>query len=442
MAARRGDEVNWTDAALFYGVVLLTTLTLGASIGAALGLAGLLGIILIGGGRLLPTIGDIVWNTMDSFTLTAVPLFVLMGALLLQGGISRRLYNGLSVLLYSFHGSLAQANIGGCAIFSAICGSSTATTLTIGTIALPEMRARGYNDRVIFGTLAGGGCLGILIPPSIPMVIYAAMVQESVVDLFMAGVVPGVLLALMFMLWNRVMVALWPGLFPPRTEQRPRAADVLRAVRDCAPVAMLIVAIIGGMYFGVMTPTEAAGVGCLLVLMICAVYRELTWSGMGRALRSAVTTNAVIMFIIVNSQILSYALTTAGIGQGLSQWLLALGLGQFTFFLCLFVLYLVLGMFIDGISMMMLSLPLLYPSIRAFGLDGVLFGVIMVVFIELGQLTPPMGMNLFAIKSIAVGSRDRDIALAAMPFALIISLLCFLLYFYPPLALWLPASLK
>lgn len=434
--------MNWVEAAALYGLVLLATLTFGVSIGAALGCVGVLGVVLMSGSRLMPTIGDVVWNTTDSFTLTAVPLFVLMGELLLQGGISRRLYAGLSVLLHPFRGALAQANIGGCAVFSAICGSSTATTLTIGTIALPEMRARGYGDRITFGTLAGGGCLGILIPPSIPMVIYAAMVQESVVDLFMAGVLPGIVLALAFMVWVRVTTWTHPELFPARDVQRPSAADLRNALRDTAPVALLVLVIIGSMYFGVATPTEAAGLGCLLVVIIAAAYGELSWTGVSRSLRSAVITNAVIMFIIINSQILSYALTTSGIGSGLTQWMLSLGLDKLTFFVCLFVLYLVLGMFIDGISMMLLTLPLLYPTVRSFGLDGVLFGVILVTMIELGQITPPMGMNLFAVRSIAPGSTVRDVAVASVPFALIIALLCFVLFFFPPLALWLPATLK
>jgi len=434
--------LSWGEAAILYGMVLLATLTLGVAIGAALGMVGLMALSLVAGGRFLPTVGDVVWNSLDSFTLTAVPLFVLMGELLLKNGISKRLYAGLSVLLYRFHGPLALANIGGCALFSAICGSSTATTLTIGTIAMPEMRSRGYHDRIIFGTLTGGGCLGILIPPSIPMVIYAAMVQESLIDLFMAGVLPGILLAIMFAVWIRIMVAWRPEWFPIREKRQPSGQEMVRAVIDCAPVLLLVAAIIGGMYFGVVTPTEAAGFGCVLVILMGAAYRELSWSGVRDALRRAVITNAVIMFIVLNSQVLSYALTTSGVTAGVSQWLLGLGLGAFGFFVSMFVLYLLLGMFIDGISMMLLTLPLLYPAVRAFGIDGVLFGVMVVTMIELGQMTPPMGMNLFAVRSIAGSSNMREIALASAPFAVIIAILTFLLYFFPALALWLPGSLK
>jgi C4-dicarboxylate transporter DctM subunit len=433
--------MGWETTVLAYAVVLFACLAFGVGIGSAMGLVGLLGITWLSGTRLWPTIGDIVWNTANSFTLVAVPLFVLMGEIILRSGVSKRFYAGLSRLLFGVRGGLAQSNIVGCAVFAAISGSSTATALTIGTVALPEMRKRGYSDDLTLGTLAGGGCLGILIPPSIPMVIYASVVQESVIDLFMAGVVPGLVLTALFMVYVRLRVAFSPGLVPAR-ESRPSAADIRAGLVDCLPVAFLILSILGGMYFGVVTPTEAAAFGCLISLLIALAYRELDWAGMKEALRNSVVTNAVVMFIIVNAQILGYALTTSGIGRGVSQALVALELGPFLFFCCLFVLYLILGMFIDGISMMLLTVPLLYPTLRAMGFDGVWFGVVLVVLIELGQLTPPMGLNLFAIQSISGGTSLARIARSSAPYALLISALCFLLYALPGLALWLPATMK
>jgi C4-dicarboxylate transporter DctM subunit len=433
--------MGWETAVLAYAIVLFACLAFGVGIGSAMGLVGLLGITWLSGTRLWPTIGDIVWNTANSFTLVAVPLFVLMGEIILRSGVSKRFYAGLSRLLFGVRGGLAQSNLVGCAVFAAISGSSTATALTIGTVALPEMRKRGYSDDLTLGTLAGGGCLGILIPPSIPMVIYASVVQESVIELFMAGVVPGIVLTLMFMVYVRVRVAVSPGLVPAR-ETRPSAADIREGLVDCLPVVLLILSILGGMYFGVVTPTEAAAFGCLVSLLIAVGYRELDWAGIRDALRNAVVTNAVVMFIIVNAQILSYALTTSGIGRGVSQALVALDLGPFLFFCCLFVLFLILGMFIDGISMMLLTVPLLYPTLTSMGFDGVWFGVVLVVLIELGQLTPPMGLNLFAIQSISGGASLARIARSSAPYALLIGAMCFLLYALPDLALWLPATMK
>lgn len=433
--------MSWESALAIYGIVLVALLVFGVAIGSVMGIVGTLGVTMLSGTRLWPTLGDIVWNTANSFTLVAVPLFVLMGEIILRSGVSGRFYAGLSQLLYGVRGGLAHSNIAGCAMFAAISGSSTATALTIGTVALPEMRKRGYDDGLTLGTLAGGGCLGILIPPSIPMVIYAAVVQASVVDLFMAGVVPGLALTLLFMLYVAFRVATKPALVPA-TAPRPSWSQIGRGLVDTIPIIVLMTSILGGMYAGVVTPTEAAAFGCLISLIISAYYRGLSWRGLRDALRNAVVTNAVVMFVIVNAQILSYALTTSGAGRGVSQILASLGLGPFPFFCGMVLLYLVLGMFIDGISMMLLTIPLLYPTVIANGFDPILFGVILVVLIELGQLTPPMGLNLFAIQSISNGVSLGRIAWASAPFAVLIVVLCFLLYFFPWLALWLPAYMK
>jgi tripartite ATP-independent transporter DctM subunit len=434
--------MTWQMAAALYGVVLLALLVFGAGIGSAMGLVGILAVSLVSGFALWPTIGDIVWNTANSFTLVAVPLFVLMGEIILRSGVSKRFYSGLSTLMFGVRGGLAQSNVVGCAIFAAVSGSSTATALTIGTVALPEMRKRGYDDALTLGTLTGGGCLGILIPPSIPMVIYASVVQESVTDLFMAGVIPGVLLAGMFMLWIAIVVRRRPGWAPAVAARRPTGPEFLAGMGNCLPVIGLLLAILGGMYFGIVTPTEAAAFGCAGAGLLAFAYREMGLPGLRLALRNAIVTNAVVMFIIINSQILSFAFTTTGLGRQVASALAGLGLGGFVFFCMLVVLYLLLGMFIDGISMMLLTVPLLYPTILALGYNGVWFGVVLVVLIELGQLTPPMGLNLFAVHSIAGPATMGTIAKSSIPYALLIIALCFILYFLPGLALWLPATLK
>jgi C4-dicarboxylate transporter DctM subunit len=432
--------MGWELAVLIYGVLLAALLAFGAAIGSVMGFVGIVGVTAVAGTSLWPSFGDVVWNTTNSFTLIAVPLFVLMGEIIVRSGVSPRFYRGLARLIGGMKGGLAQSNIVGCAIFAAISGSSTATALTIGTVALPEMRKRGYSDTLTLGTLAGGGCLGILIPPSIPLVIYATVVQESLIDLFMAGVVPGVLLAILFMIYVRVLAALHPQMAPDlrgNTDLR-----LLPALVTCVPVAALILAVIGGMYFGIVTPTEAGALGCALALLLSSLHRELTWLALGEALASTVVTTAVVIFIMMNSQVLSYALTVSGVGRALSGGLRAMQLDPFLFFCCLVLLYVVLGMFIDGISMMLLTVPVLFPAIVGAGFDLVWFGIVMVVLMELGQLTPPMGLNLFAIQSIAGSVPLGRIAWSSLPYALIITAFCFLLYAAPDIALWLPRSMK
>lgn len=432
--------MTWQFALGTYAVLLVGCLLGGVGIGAAIGLVGVVGITVAAGSQLWLSFGDIVWNTTNTFTLVSIPLFVLMGEIILRSGISTRFYNGVAVVLRRLPGGLAQTNIVGCAIFSAIAGSSVATAMTVGSVAVPEMQKRGYDQRLTLGTLTGGGCLGILIPPSIPMIVYASMTQVSVIDLFMAGVIPGIALAAIFMLFVAVWVALKPNLAAP-VEESASWSEIGVGLRDAVPIVALIAAVIGGMYFGIVTPTEASALGCILAMALALAYRDLTWERLYGALRNAAITSAVVMFITLNAQILSFAVVTSGIGQGLAQGLASLGLGPFLFFCLLFVIYLVVGMFIDGLSIMLLTVPLLYPSFVAMGYDPVWVGVIIVIFIELGALTPPMGLNLFAIQAIS-GSSLSEVARASTPYALMISAFAFLLYAFPGIALWLPSMMK
>jgi tripartite ATP-independent transporter DctM subunit len=433
--------MTWQIALSIYAVLLAAFLLGGAGIGVAIGLVGVIGITIASGTQLWLSLGDIVWNTTNTFTLVSIPLFVLMGEIILRSGISTRFYNGIGVMLRGLPGALAHTNIVGCAIFSAIAGSSVATAMTVGTVAIPEMRKRGYSDRLTLGTLTGGGCLGILIPPSIPMIVYASMTQVSVIDLFMAGVVPGLALAAIFMIYVAWRVWADPKLAPPH-EARASGAELLRGAIDSIPVILLIAAVIGSMYFGIVTPTEAAALGCLIAFVLALAYRELTRARVMQALRNAAITSGVVMFITLNAQILNFAVVTSGIGEGLAQGLAALGLPKLLFFCLLFLVYLVVGMFIDGLSIMLLTVPLLYPSFLALGFDPVWVGVIIVVFIELGAVTPPMGLNLFAVQSIASDRTLADVARASMPYTIMISAFAFLMYAVPQIALWLPSMMK
>ena len=433
--------MTWQLAFVVYGALLAVLIVLGVPIVAAMSLVGIVGITLQHGMQLWPSLGDIVWNNLNSFTLTAVPLFVLMGEIILRSGASRRFYQGVSVLLNRLPGNLAQANIIACALFSAICGSSTATALTIGTVALPEMRRRGYSDSLTLGTLTGGGALGNLIPPSIFLLVYAAVVQASVIDLFIATIVPGIVAVVMFMAYVAWRAISDPSLVPAKAP-RHSVTEVALAIWQCVPVALLVVAIIGGMYFGIVTPTEAAGFGCVVALLLGVFYREMTWAAFEKALITGVTVSSVVMLIIIAGQILGFAVVQAGIGRAMARELVALNLSPLTFFTALFLLYLLLGTFLDGISMMLLTVPVIHPTMRAMGFDDVWFGVILVIQAELAQLSPPVGLNLFAVQSIARDVSLATIAWASLPYAVMLSALSFLLYFFPDLALSLVASMK
>jgi tripartite ATP-independent transporter DctM subunit len=303
------------------------------------------------------------------------------------------------------------------------------------------MRRRGYDDALTLGTLTGGGALGNLIPPSIFMLIYAAVVQQSVIDLFIATIIPGAIAVLMFMGYVGFRALRDPRLVPARAP-RHTLRQCAFALWQCVPVTLLILAIIGGMYFGVVTPTEAAGFGCLVALLLGACYRELTWKKFERALLTSIAVSSVVMLIIIAGQILSFAVVQAGIGREMAKYLVGLDLSPLLFFTLLFVLYLVLGTFLDGISMMMLTVPVLYPTLKAMGFSEIWFGVILVIQSELAQLSPPIGLNLFAVQSIARDVSLSTIAWASLPYAAMLCALSFLLYFFPELALWLVATMK
>lgn len=433
--------MSWQVSLAIYSAALGAAILLGVPIVAAMSAVGLLGITLLKGTTLWPSLGDAIWNTLNAYSLTAVPLFILMGDIILHSGAASRFYQGLSVLLNRVPGNLAQANIMACAVFSAISGSSTATALTIGTVALPEVRKRGYSDALTLGTLTGGGALGNLIPPSIFLLVYAAVVNESVIDLFVATIIPGTIAVIMFMGYVALRVLRDPSLVPA-TVPRHSWREIVVACWQCMPTAGLIGAIILGMYFGVMTPTEAAAVGCILALALGACYGGLSWAQFRRTLTSSIAVSSVVLLIIVAGQVLSYAVVQSGIAKGLARALVDMELHRFTFFTLLFVFYLLLGTFLDGVSMMLLTVPVIAPTLSAMGFSYVWFGVILVIQSELAQLSPPVGLNLFAVQSVAGDVPLEKIALASLPYAVMLGVLTFLLYPFPELALWLVSTMK
>lgn len=434
--------MSWEMMLALYLAMLVGLIGLGCPIGVALGVTGLTGIFINHGFTLLPTVGDILWNTGNSFILVAIPMFILLGEVILQTGLSRRFYQGLSTLLGNARGGLAYANILGCGIFSAICGSSVAAALTMGKVAIPELERRGYHPKLTMGSLAAGGTLGILIPPSIPMIIYAVTVQESVIDLFIAGIVPGVILIALFCAWIFVYARINPSHVPPAPVERPDAAAVRRALLDCVPLLVLILATIGSLYFGLVTPTEAGAFGTLLALLIGLIYRELTWSSIRAALGRAALMTTIIFYIIMTGAILAFAVVDAGIARGVSNAVVEAGLSPLAFFLLVMAIYIVLGMFIEGVAMMLLTVPILYPAMVSMNFDPIWFGVVLVIFIEIAALTPPMGLNLVAIRSVSQQTPLATIIRGSFPYVILMLLFLLVLYFFPQIALWLPQTMK
>lgn len=432
----------------------------------ALGSIGTLILYLSRGLLGLEVLSSVIWNNAASYILVAVPLFLLMGEVILRSGVSTYFYRGVVVMLGWLPGGLLHANIFSCAIFSAVSGSSVATAATVGTVAIPEMLRRRYPPQMVFGSLAAGGTLGILIPPSIVMILYGALVEESVAQLFMAGLIPGLMLAGIFMVYIAIRMALDPSLVPkddqgdplppdavsestPATPgqvaggqaraepARPSSRDALHVV----PVLGLLVAVLGGIYMGIATPTEAAAVGAVGAILLAIAYRGLTYPVFTQAVMSAVKTTCMVVFIIIGAQILATALTYSGASRAISEWVFALGLSKWVFFAALVVLYIALGFFVDGLSMIYMTLPVLLPLVRAFGFDLIWFGVVLTILIELGQITPPVGLNLFTIHAISGGHSFSEVVKGAAPYVVLMLLMVLLLALFPGIAMWLPTTM-
>jgi tripartite ATP-independent transporter DctM subunit len=432
--------VSWELELLVVGLVLVGLLVSGLPIPFALGVAGVVVLVAAGETRSLGAIGNLGWNTVDSFILTSVPLFLFMGEMVLRSGLSARFYRGVAVWLSGVPGQLLHSNVVASAIFSAVCGSSVATAAAIGTVAVPEMRERGYEPRMIYGTIAAGGALGNLIPPGIAQIIYAAMVDQSVAKLFIGSAVPGALVMLLFLAYIFVAVRARPQLVPVETRP-PRVGDYGRACVDVFPVVVLMVAVLGSLWFGIATPTESAALGATGAVALAAAYRGLTWAGLRDALVSTTRVTCMVLFIIVGAQVLSFALVKIGLNRAVTEWVVSLDLSRWMLFSLIVVMYVVLGMLVDGISMMVLTLPLLYPIVINAGFDPIWFGVVLTALIELGLVTPPVGMVLFVIQGISGASLD-DVARGTLPFMVLLLVGVVLMAIFPQLVLWLPAVIS
>ena len=421
------------------GVLFLFLLLGGMKVPFAVGIAAtsyLFGLTGIAG---LKAIGLVAWSSTNSFVLTSIPLFVFMSEILLHSGLSRKVYDGLTNIVRKLPGGLLQTNIAGCAVFAAISGSSVATAAAIGTIALPSLKERGYNVRMSVGSLAAGGTLGILIPPSIAMIIYGTFTETSIAKLFMAGVVPGLIVSGMFMLYIGLRCKLQPHL-TPREAGAMTLAVMIETIIDLTPFVLLIGLVLGSLYFGLATPTEAAAVGSALSLIIAAVTGRLTWEVLSKSLFSTIVTAGSILFIVMSAFIFSYAITIGGLAQNFALWIGSLGLTKYQILFAITIMYTVLGCLLESMAMIVITVPLLFPVLVATGIDPLWFGVILVLLIEGGQVSPPFGINLFVIQSLAKGNYE-DVVMGTIPYHLILLFGIVLFAAFPELVTWLPSQI-
>ena len=413
------------------------TVLSGAVLGAALGLTGFAILHLFAGGA--ARIGvQTVWNTFNEFTLTAIPLFILLGEVLVASGLAKGVYRALAPIFARLPGGLLHTNIAVCTVFGAVSGSSMSVAAAVGSVAYPELKARGYDRAATVGSLAGGGTLGLLIPPSLSLLIYGALTDTSIGRLFLAGVLPGLMMAGLFMAW--ITFAAWrnPAILPE--ERRVAFAEALRGLVGVLPLLVLIVAVLGSLFAGLATPTEAAGVGVAAAMLLGFTAGELTLRGLGVALIGTVRTFAVIAMVLIGALVLAQAISLLGLPQQMLGVVAEWGLSRWVLLLVVVLIYLLLGCFFDGLSMMIMTLPLVFPLLTGAGFDPVWLGVMVTIMIEVGMLTPPVGMNLFVLVGITGGEVTLgEAARAALPYWLALIAGLGIMCLVPGLALWLPA---
>nr|WP_145546113.1 TRAP transporter large permease subunit [Variovorax boronicumulans] len=380
-----------------------------------------------------------IWGSASSWTLTALPLFVWMGEILFRTRLSQDMFKGLSPWMQALPGRLLHTNVVGCTIFAAVSGSSAATCATIGKMTLPELKRRGYPDHMVVGTLAGASTLGLLIPPSIIMIVYGVAAEVSIARLFIAGVVPGLVLGLLFSGY----IMLWALRNPeqvPAADAKTSFAQKLAASRSLIPVVLLIVAVLGSIYTGIATATEAAALGVVGSLIISAAQGSLNWATFRDALLGATRLYCMIALILAGAAFLTLSMGYIGLPRHLAEWIATLGLSQGQLIAALAVFFIILGCFMDGISMVVLTMGVLMPTVQKAGIDPIWFGIFIVLVVEMAQITPPVGFNLFVLQGMT-GKELPWIAKVSVPMFALMCLAVLLLYVFPGLVTWLPQKM-
>ncbi|MEM6617998.1 MAG: TRAP transporter large permease subunit [Pseudomonadota bacterium] len=381
-----------------------------------------------------------IWTGASSWTLTALPLFIWMGEILYRTRLSQDMFRGLAPWMRPLPGGLLHTNIAGCTLFAAVSGSSAATLTTVGKMSIPELRARGYPEYMIIGTLAGAATLGLMIPPSLTLIVYGVSINESITKLFMAGIIPGLVLAGLFMAYIVAWHLLRPSERPAREASIP-FAEMLSESRFLIPVLLLVLAVIGSIYAGLATATEAAAVGVIGALTLAAAQGSLTWATFSASLMGATRTSAMIALILMGAAFLSLSMGFTGLPRALAAWIDEMGLSPITLIAALTVFYIILGMFLDGISSVVLTMAIVEPMVRQAGIDMIWFGIFVVVVVEMAQVTPPIGFNLFVLQGMT-RHEIGYISKVSLPMVGLMLLMVVILVAVPDLATWLPENLR
>ena len=420
--------------------IMLGLMFIGLHVGVAMLATGVLGAMVYFGPPVLLSFGTNLWSVMNDFLLTTIPLFVLLGEILLRAGITRNMYDSLTDWLSRLPGGLLHTNIGACAMFSAVSGSSVATAATIGTVALDEFKRRAYHEPLVLGTIAAGATLGILIPPSVNLIIYGALTNTSIGQLFAAGILPGLLLTILFMVIIALAVLLRPNLAEPPGPPAPRHERLAR-LRYLIPPLAIFVVVMGAIYGGWATPTEAAAIGVVMAFFLAMGNGALSFSMLHAAFIATMKTSAMLLFIITAAFFLNFIVGLLGVPQAMSRVITDLGLSATQMILILVLFYLVMGCFLETLSMMVGTIPIVMPVILHLGIDPVWFGIFLVIMMELALITPPVGMNLYVVQGVRNRGELADVYRGILPFVAAMLAMIGLIILFPQIVMLLPEVL-
>ena len=425
---------------IILAISMLLMLAVGVWVSLALVGVAVLGLMLSGNEQIGLLFGTSSWGASTAWSLTALPMFIWMGEVLFRTRLSSDLFTGLAPWLGGLPGKLLHVNVLSCGIFAAVSGSSAATAATIGRMTLPELKAQGYSDRMAVGTLAGSGTLGLLIPPSIILIVYGVAAEVSIGRLFIAGALPGLMLVILFMGYTMVWALLHKDEVPWQSKAQVSLAAKLAALRKLLPIMGLIGFVLGSIYAGFTTPTEAAALGVFGALVLAGVTGSLTMDSFKESLLGAVKSSCMIGLILVGAHFLTLAMGFLGIPRALTEWIGTLGLSPFELLIYLTVLFVMLGCFLDGISVVVLTVAVVLPMVQQAGIDLLWFGIYIVLVVEMSQITPPVGFNLFVIQALT-GKNILYVARAALPFFLMILVAIVLIYWFPEIVTYLPTTM-